>query len=126
MDDESYLQIDDIVDEESRARRADPLTFVASTVEILRDSEVATLLGQFRMKAEHFRAEADDTIYCFEQLLAAPPADLRDQLFAKAGFVLNHVSPTEVRPYSNDEMIAWLRDLYRQLRAIYDETAPKS
>ena len=48
------------------------------------------------------------------------------RMFAKAGFVLNHVSPTEVRPYSNDEMIAWLRDLYRQLRAIYDETAPRS
>jgi hypothetical protein len=125
MDDDSYLQMEEIVDEESKARRADPLTFVANTVEILRDSDVATLLGQFRMKAQHFRAEADDTIFCFERVLAAPPADLRDKIFATAGFVLNHVTPEEVRPYSNDEMIAWLRDIYDKLHAIYDETAPK-
>ena len=126
MDDDSYLQTDEIVDEESRARRADPLTFVANTVEILRDSDVATLLAQFHRKAQHYRAEADDTLCCFAQVLAAPPADLRDQLQAKAGFVLNHVTPTEVRPYSNDEMIAWLDDIYRQLRAVYEETAPKT
>lgn len=104
----------------------DRLTFVANTVEILRESDVATLWAQFRMEAQHFRAEADDTLHCFARVLAAPPADLREQLQAKAGFVLKDVTPTEVRPYSHDEVIASLDDTYRQLRASCDATAPNT
>ncbi len=123
MDDETYEALDEMVDEDSRARRADPLKFVCEVIEILRDSELEGFLKVWRTKATHYRWYADDALYCFDRVLAAPPPDLIDRIRADAGFVLNHVEPTRITPYTHDEVVAWLRELAAKMRVIYDETA---
>lgn len=125
MDEDSlYLELEEAVDADSRERRAEPLKFVCEVLEPLRDSELETLLKMFRIKATHYRWYADDALFCLQRVLAAPPANLRESIRQGTGFVLNHVTPTEITPYSQADMVAWLRDIYDKLRVIYDETAP--
>jgi hypothetical protein len=124
MDDETYEALDEMVDEDSRARRAAPLAFVCEVLELLRDSDVEGFLKVWRTKATYYRWYADDALFCFDKVLADPPADLIERIREDAGFVLNHVEPSKITPYSHDEVVAWLRDLVVKMRAVYDETAP--
>ena len=123
MDDELYEAVDDTVDEDARARRADPLKFLCEVIEPLRDSDVDGFLKIWRTKATYYRWYADDAMYCLDRVLADPPADLIERIREGTGFVLNHVTPSAVTPYSHAEVVAWLRDLGDKMRAIYDETA---
>ena len=125
MDDESYEALDEMLDDDARARRADPLKFVCEVIEPLRDSEVEGFLKIWRTKATHYRWYADDAMYCLDRVVAEPPPDLIDRIREGTGFVLNHVTPDKVTPYTHAEVVAWLRDLATKMRAIYDETATK-
>ena len=125
MDDESYEALDEMLDDDARARRADPLKFVCEVIEPLRDSEVEGFLKIWRTKATHYRWYADDAMYCLDRVIAEPPPDLIDRIREGTGFVLNHVTPAKVTPYTHAEVVAWLRDLATKMRAIYDETAKK-
>lgn len=126
LTDEEYLALDEMVDEDSRARRADPLAFFAEVIALLSNNTVEGFLTIWRTKATYYRWFADDGLYCFDAVVAHPPPDLIERLRTHAGITLNHVSPTEVRPYSHDEVVAWLRELTAQMRAIAEETAPRA
>jgi hypothetical protein len=114
-------EVEAIIAVDSRARRAAPLDFVAEVLELLRDTEVEGFLKFWRSRVVSYPWYADDFLACVELVLAAPPADLRERLRERTGFVLNHVEPTRVTPYSNADVVAWLRDLTARMRAVYDE-----
>ena len=97
------------------------LELIGATLEMLRDTDEAGFLKFWRTRVVSYRGVADEMLACLALVLAAPPADLREQLYARVGFVLNHVEPTRITPYSNDDVIVWLRALDEKLRAIYDE-----
>lgn len=125
MHDKTYEALDEMIDDDSRARRAEPLKFLCEVIEPLRDSDVEGLLKIWRTKATFYRWYADDAMYCFDRVLANPPADLIDRIREGTGFVLNHVEFAKVTPYAHDEVVAWLKELRDKMRAIYDETAKK-
>jgi hypothetical protein len=124
-DEEWHDKLDEVIDEDSRARRSDPLTFVAEVVEPLRDSEEDGFLEIWRSKSTHYRWYADDAMYCFDRVIAEPPHDLVERLRARTGFSLNHVERGSCAPYTHDDVVAWLRNLRDKMRVIYDETAPR-
>jgi len=124
-DDKLYEQVEEVVDEDSRARRADPLAFVCEVVEPMRDSEEEGFLKIWRTKATYYRWYADDAMYCIDRVLAAPPADLVERLRTGTGFSLHHTEPMNRDAYTHDEVVAWLRNLRDKMRVVYDETAPK-
>ncbi len=121
MSDDNFDEEEPVIDEESRARRADPLKFFCEALELLRNTPPESFLKIFRARATNARGEADDMMYCFEQVAANPPANLAELLFQYAGFKLFHIEPSSVTPYSYEEVAAWLRDLTAKMRAIYDE-----
>jgi hypothetical protein len=123
-DEEWQEQLDEVIDEDSRARRADPLAFVAEVVEPMRDSEEEGFLKIWRSKATHYRWYADDAMYCFDKVIAAPPADLVERLRTATGFSLYHTDASRA-PYTHEDVVAWLSNLRDKMRGIYDETAPK-
>jgi hypothetical protein len=108
-----------MVDDDARARRAAPLAFVCEVIAMLRDTPIDGFLKFWRAQVRSFPWWADDALACFELVLAAPPPDLRGRIFDACGFVLNHVTPTEVTPYSQDDMVAWLADLLAKMRAVH-------
>jgi hypothetical protein len=124
-DEEWHDKLDEVIDEDSRARRSDPLAFVAEVVEPMRDSEEEGFLEIWRSKATHYRWYADDAMYCFDKVIADPPPDLVERLRAATGFSLYHTDPNNRAPYTHDDVVAWLRNLRDKMRSIYDETAPK-
>jgi hypothetical protein len=113
--------VEALIDEDSKARRAAPLEFVGEVLELLRDSELEGFLKFWRSQVASYRWYADDALACLDLVLATPPPDLRERLQARTGFVLNHVSPTRVTPYSNADVIDRVRDLKTRMRAVYDE-----
>ena len=126
MEDEEWLQrVGEIVEDDARARRADPVAFVAEVVEPMRDSEEAGFLEIWRTKATGYRWYADDAMVCFDKVIADPPPDLVERLRAGTGFSLYHTDPNNRAPYTHDDVVAWLRNLREKMRVIYDETAPK-
>ncbi|HEX3854879.1 MAG TPA: hypothetical protein VHW01_28150 [Polyangiaceae bacterium] len=125
MDDETYEALGEMVDEDSRARRADPMKFVCEVIEPLRDSDVDGFLKIWRTKATCYRWYADDAMVCLERVLANPPSDLVEQMRQGTGFVLNHVTPSKITAYTHDEVVEWLRGLAEKMRVVYAETAKK-
>jgi hypothetical protein len=110
-----------LIAEDSRARRAAPLEFVGEVLEVLRDSDLEGFSTFWRSRVTAYRWYADDALECLDRVLAAPPPDLRERLQALTGFALNHAGPTQVTPYSHEDVVAWLRDLAARMRAVYDE-----
>lgn len=120
-----YEELAEEIDEDSRARRAAPLEFFCEVMQLMQNNDVDSFLAIWRTKALHYRWFANDALYCFDKVLAEPPPDLIDRLFKCGGFVLNHVTPSKITPYSHDEAVAWVRDLASKMRQIHGETAPR-
>ena len=68
------------------------------------------------------RDYAADILYCFDWVIEHPPADLIEKYKEATGYVLNHVTPAKITPYSFDDYVAYFRSLRDQMRAIYDES----
>lgn len=114
-------QDDDELDDESRALRAAPADCVYSTLnEHMYNNDVPGFLALWRGRCGSFPRLADDVMYCFDRVLEDPPRDLIEKYKEATGYVLNHVTPTKITPYSYDEYVAYLRDLRDQMRAIYE------
>lgn len=113
------------IDDDARARRADPLAFFCEIIDtFLRENDVESFLTIWRSRAVDYRAFADDALLCFERIAADPPANLAELLFESGGFKLFHIEPARVAAYTPDEVVGWLRALVARMRAIHRETAP--
>lgn len=118
-------QGDDNLDDEARARRAEPARCVYEVLnEFMTNNDVPGFLALWRSRSKSFRLLADDVMYCFDRVADDPPPDLIEKYKEATGYVLNHVTPTKITPYSHDEYVKYLRDLRDQMRAIYDQTRP--
>ena len=118
-------QTDDNLDDESRARRAEPARcFYEVLNELMTNNDVDGFLALWRSRCRSFRALADDVMFCFDRVADDPPRDLIEKYKEATGYVLNHVEPTKITPYSYDDYVKYVRDLRDQMRAVYDATRP--
>ncbi|HEX6838102.1 MAG TPA: hypothetical protein VF334_16100 [Polyangia bacterium] len=118
-------QADDNLDDDARARRAEPeRCFYEVLREFMTNNDVPGFLALWRGRCQSFRLLADDVMYCFDRVVDHPPADLIEEYKKATGYVLNHVTPTKITPYSYDDYVKYVADLRDQMRAIYDATQP--
>ena len=92
--------------------------------EVLRNfmtnNDVPGFLALWRSRCLHYRASAEEVMASFDRVAEHPPLDLIDHYKEATGYVLNHVTPVKITPYSYHDYVAYFRELRDQMRAVLD------
>ena len=108
------------IEEESRRRRENPVECFAA---FLRDfwtdntEEEARLVWESRARLAPEYAE--DALYCLDAVVLDKPPDLEQIVREQGNLYLSHQDGS-ARPYTYEETLAWLRQVAKEFRAIYE------
>jgi hypothetical protein len=118
-DETKYVELSD----ESRALRADPEGAFYDYLKfaMTRNDEHGFLILWRNQCRNH--SHAADLMYCFDQVVENPPADLIEKYQEVTGYVMNHITPAQITKFSFDEYVAWFRALRDQMRAVFEESS---
>ncbi len=107
---------------DSEKRRENPLVFFIEFLEaIWMDNTEEEAIYQWEVKVKHFPWYASDALYCIEAVIANPPNDLIDILENHGWIGLYDETPDEIKPYSFDETLNWLKKMHDKFRRVYEK-----
>src|SRR6267142_6406511 len=109
---------------ESKQRRANPQACLA---EFLKDfwtdntDEEATLM--WRLRVGTAPGYAEDMLYCLDEVIANPPAQLEKFVREQGNLYLYHPDGTATL-YNDAETLAWLKRIAKEFRDIFEGAQP--
>lgn len=122
-DDESWSDPDQLqktIEAQSQQRRADPLACLAEFLKTFwtdNTDEEVRLLWRHRIGTAPWYAR--DMLYCLNEVISNPPAELEKFVREQGGLYLYH-SDGSATLYSDEETLAWLKQIAREFGAIFD------
>ena len=108
------------IEADSQRRRADPVEFLATFLrDIWTDNTEEEARLVWRSKAELAPWYAEDALYCLNDVIANPPANLTGIVQNQGNLYLYHQDGS-AKPYTDIETLAWLKQTAAEFQAIYE------